>query len=142
MNGVSTDALGSGGGGQKGTWKGGLFATGMVFGASGRRSGALGSGEIEWHVTMRLLRSKDLCFSLVVARLLLTKLLFLASLWLTAEGGVCVRTGLYLATPIVLFMDARDLLASHRGHLSHSDWGLVGRCWGVCLYPSGSCGIY
>jgi len=51
------------------------------------------------------------------------------------RGGGCDKPGLYLATPLILFMDARDLLASHRGHLSHCDWGLVGRCWGVCLIP-------
>jgi len=49
------------------------------------------------------------------------------------RGGGCDKPGLYLATPLILFMDARDLLASHRGHLSHCDWGLVGRCWGVCF---------
>jgi len=49
------------------------------------------------------------------------------------QGGGCDKPGLYLATPLILFMDARDLLASHRGHLSHCDWGLVGRCWGVCF---------
>ena len=58
------------------------------------------------------------------------------------QGGVCVKPGLYLATPIMLFMDARNLLASHRGHLSHCDWGLVGRCWGVCfsLTPAAAAG--
>ena len=140
MNGVSTDALVISGGGQEGCGKDGLSVTGKVPtfralkligikklpGALGRRGGALESGGLEWHVTMRLLRSKDLCFS----SLAYCSQVFCSSLWLSVKGGVCQTRAIF--GNVVIFIVARDLLASHRGHLSHSDWGLVGRCWGVC----------
>ena len=126
MNGVSTDALVISGGGQEGCGKDGLSVTGKVPGALGRRGGALESGGFEWHVTMRLLRSKDLCFS----SLAYCSQVFCSSLWLSVKGGVCQTRAIF--GNVVIFIVARDLLASHRGHLSHSDWGLVGRCWGVC----------
>ena len=65
-----------------------------------------GSGEIEWHVTMRLLRSKDLCFSLVVARLLLTKLLFLALVNLS-RGGVCQTRAIFGNADYVIYGRSR-----------------------------------